>query len=112
MLTYIDQTVKAIGDVHAWDVVNEAVSMGKGQLIKDSPWSIVDDFICKAFNQARKANPSIKLFYNDYKQASTKGEFSQKSENVYQMVKDLKERDCQVDGVGFQLHIDLTYTDE
>jgi len=66
MLSYIAGTVKAIGDYPiAWDVVNEAIDDGGGY-IRDSPWSKIPDFICKAFKATRTANPNIGRFYNDY----------------------------------------------
>lgn len=35
-----------------------------------------------------------------------------KSNNVYNYIKKLKQRGCPIDGVGFQSHVDLTYTDD
>jgi len=105
MVDYITKTVKAIGDYpYAWDVVNEAVNDGPSQVMKDSPWSIVDDFMCKAFKAARDAAPKgVKLFYNDYKHASMTGIYQRKSDNIFNMIKNMTERgeECPIDGVGF-----------
>lgn len=99
---YIDKTVKAIGeDAYVWDVVNEAVADGAEPFYKVSPWSIVDDYICKAFKAAHKANPKAKLFYNDYKHASSTGRYKVKSDKVYEMVKNMTERGCPIHGIGF-----------
>jgi len=116
MKEYIAQTVEAIGDYpYAWDVVNEAVNDGPSQIYKDSPWSIVEDYICKAFKAARDAAPKgVKLFYNDYKHASMTGIYQRKSDNIFNMIKNMTERgkECPIDGVGFQDHIDINYDSE
>lgn len=107
MLRYINETITRVGDyVFAWDVVNEAVTNdinANGTYIKTSPWSSIDDFICKAYKAARKANPKAKLFYNDYKHASMTGDQKTKSDRVYHLISLMKERgeDCPIDGVGF-----------
>lgn len=103
---YIKEAMAATGSYpFVWDVVNEAVSNGQSsstKLIKTSPWSQIDDHVCKAFKFAKKyAYPGQKLFYNDYKFESDTGIYKAKSDRVYTMVKDLKERDCGIDGVGF-----------
>lgn len=80
--------------------------------MKDSPWSVIDDFICKSFKAARDAAPKgVKLFYNDYKHASMTGIYKRKSDNIYEMIKNMTERgkECPIDGVGFQNHIDINY---
>jgi endo-1,4-beta-xylanase len=46
------------------------------------------------------------LFYNDYNIGSATGEFAQKSLNVFNMIKSMKQRGIPIDGVGLQLHID------
>jgi len=68
--------VKHVGNYTlAWDVVNEAIddSHDPTKIVKESPWSAVDDYVCKAFKAARAADPSVQLFYNDYKHASMTG---------------------------------------
>ena len=113
MISYINQTVKAMGDYpFVWDVVNEAISNSASEFIKKSPWSQIDNFVCKAFKAARLANPKLKLFYNDYKHASMIGTYQNKSDKVFKLVKQLKDDGCGVDGVGFQSHIDLGYSKE
>jgi len=68
MLDYINSTVKAVGGhpTIAWDVINEAVSDEASVYIRDSPWNNIPDFICKAFNATRNANPDLGRFYNDF----------------------------------------------
>lgn len=114
MISYITQTVKHIGEgAFAWDVVNEAVTDDQDQLvIKTSQWSHIDNYICKAFKAAHAANPNAQLFYNDYKHASSSGSYREKSDKVYNMIKNLKQQGCPIHGIGFQNHIDLFYSDD
>jgi len=104
MLTYIHKVVTEFGDdIFAWDVVNEAITDNKkaNSSMKENPWSIVPDFICKAFTAAHEANPNIDLFYNDYKHAPASGEYKIKSDRVFRMLRKLKRKGCPIDGVGF-----------
>lgn len=87
------------GQVYAWDVVNEAIE--KDGSPRKSPWSPVPDYIAKAFRMARAADPKAKLFYNDY---DAEG-IDAKSDAIYALVKDLKQRGVPIDGVGMQFHI-------
>lgn len=113
MNSYIEKVMTNVGDYpFAWDVVNEAVTDGYKGVMKTSPWSIVPDYVCKAFKKAKEMNPKAELFYNDYKHASMEGRYKMKSDKVYNFVKDLKDRGCGVDGVGFQSHVDINYADE
>lgn len=112
MVDYIHKTLAHVTHPYAWDVVNEAVNDGPNYILKTSPWSIVDDYICKAFKAARDANPKVELFYNDYKHASMTGRYKSKSNKVFKLLKDLKSKGCPIDGVGFQSHIDINYDDE
>jgi endo-1,4-beta-xylanase len=77
MITYIKHVVSEFGDdIFAWDVVNEAIINDRRPTenpIKESPWSVIPDFICKSFKAAHEANPKIELFYNDYDHASASG---------------------------------------
>ena len=105
MLEYIESTVKHVGsNAIAWDVVNEAIDDAKDttKIYKTvSPWYQIDNYICKAFTAAHKANPSAKLFYNDYKHASMVGEEKIKSDKVYNMIKGLVSAGCPIHGVAF-----------
>ncbi len=95
------------GQVYCWDVVNEALS-DDGGWRTDSPWFAaagadedgdgIPDYIEKAFEFARQADPSALLFYNDYNI-----ETGAKLEGALALVKALKEKGL-VDGVGIQGH--------
>ncbi len=55
------------GKVKGWDVVNEAIGDSEPYL-RDTPArkAIGDDFVIKAFQFAREADPDAELYYNDY----------------------------------------------
>lgn len=62
--------------------------------------NVGEDYVEAAFQWAREADPDAKLFYNDYGIAG----LGPKSDAVYNMVKDFKQRGIPIDGVGFQTH--------
>ena len=96
------------GQVFAWDVVNEA--LGEDGRVKDSLWYNQPGiglsergtaYVEQAFRWAREADPKALLFYND-----NGGEgLSRKSDAIYKMVKDFRQRGVPLDGVGLQMHI-------
>ncbi|WP_205903224.1 endo-1,4-beta-xylanase, partial [Pseudomonas viridiflava] len=66
-----------------------------------------EDFIAKAFEYAHAADPAAKLYYNDYNT-----ERPEKREQIYRLLKSLKDKGVPVDGVGFQAHWSLQEPDE
>ena len=85
--------------VYAWDVVNEAMADGgaprRGPRGGEAPSPYRqsrifklcgDEFIAKAFEFAREADPNVLLFYNDYN-ATQPG----KRDRIFNMVKKMKE---------------------
>jgi endo-1,4-beta-xylanase len=96
------------GKVYCWDVVNEAISDGFATWRTDSPWyraagsdedgDGLPDYIVKAFELARAADPSVKLFYNDYNIES-----GTKLDKAYELAKALKTKGL-IDGIGIQGH--------
>lgn len=88
------------GKVIAWDVVNEAWD-DNGEL-RDSVWSRVlgQSFIEEAFRAARAADPTVKLYYNDYDIESD----YPKADAVYAMAQDFVARGVPIDGIGMQMH--------
>ena len=104
--------VKEFYPVDSWVVVKDSVSDLNNQTLNTSPFSIVDDYVCKAFKIAREQlDEDSTLEYNDYGHASVIGVEKEKSDKVFAMVKDLKDRGCmdEDDGVGFTMHVDLEY---
>ena len=87
--------------VYCWDVVNEAVEDKESQQLRQSKWLkiIGTDYIEKAYEFARKADPEARLFYNDYNCTSP-----EKSKKIYNLAKRLKDNGNLIDGIGMQGH--------
>lgn len=110
------------GRVYAWDVVNEAVvgydsnnqDVGEdlGTLdhwgYRDSSWYQIagEDYVFEAFRAARAADPSAKLFYNDFWNY-----LDGKREFILSFVRRLKEEGL-IDGVGLQCHLNISPAQE
>lgn len=92
------------GRINGWDVMNEAVE-DDGSL-RQSKWLeiIGPDYVQKAFEFARAADPQAELYYNDYNMWK-KG----KVEGVVRLVRDLQSKGVRVDGIGMQGHWGLDY---
>jgi endo-1,4-beta-xylanase len=92
------------GRIHGWDVVNEAV-MADGQLRKNKWLDIIgEDYILKAFEYARRADPEAELYYNEYDY-----EERPKCEAVIRLIRDLQSKGARIDGIGIQGHWFLDY---
>jgi endo-1,4-beta-xylanase len=92
------------GRIRGWDVVNEAI-MKDGSFRKCKWLEIIgEDYVQKAFEYAREADPDAELYYNEYDY-----EFSQKTEGVIQLIRNLQSNGVRVDGVGIQGHWFLDY---
>jgi endo-1,4-beta-xylanase len=91
------------GKVLGWDVVNEAIADGEGEL-RASKWrqSIGDDFIEKAFEYAHEADPAAELYYNDYSI-----EMPGKRQKTLNLIARLKAKGLRIDAVGIQGHWEL-----
>lgn len=103
------------GKVFAWDVVNEAFNK-EGHLAHsiwfDQPGIGLADkgtaYVEQAFRWAHEADPKALLFYNDYAAES----INAKSDAIYAMVKDFRQRGVPIDGVGLQMHLRIGETAE
>jgi endo-1,4-beta-xylanase len=100
-----DVVIHFAGKVYAWDVVNEVASDTPGQTYRDSRWlqALGPSYIEWALRAARAADPTVKLFYNDYNT-----ELEGKRGNVLAIVDDLLAKHVPLDGVGHQLHVNLS----
>lgn len=98
--------------VYAWDVVNEAFNDDgtmRHTIWFDQPGIGAGEgtkYIEQALRWAREADPTAKLFYNDYD-----AEANKKSDAIYAMAKDFKKRGVPLDGIGFQTHVSLKFDD-
>ena len=102
--THIHTVVNRYKDVvYAWDVVNEAITDGEGTYRQSRHYKLCgDEFIAKAFEFAREADPDALLFYNDYNAANPT-----KRDKIYEMVKKMKQAGVPIDGIGMQGHYNI-----
>lgn len=92
------------GRIHGWDVVNEAV-MADGRLRQNKWLEIIgEDYMLKAYEYARQADPNAELYYNEY-------DFEErpKCEAVIRLIRNLQSQGARIDGVGIQGHWFLDY---
>ncbi|MFJ6194975.1 endo-1,4-beta-xylanase [Micromonospora sp. NPDC092111] len=103
MLNHVTQVATHFrGQVAWWDVVNEAFADGSSGARRDSNLQRTgNDWIEAAFTAARAADPNAKLCYNDY---NTDNWTAAKTQAVYRMVQDFKNRGVPIDCVGLQSH--------
>lgn len=116
--TFAQKVSKYASKSVAFDVVNEVLAdnqqySGDRWTFRNSMWyPAVNDFFDIAFIEAKKAlpiNSSTKLCYNDYSVESMLGWSAQKSNGMYNLVKDARVRGIPIDCVGFQFHIPYTW---
>jgi endo-1,4-beta-xylanase len=92
------------GRIDGWDVVNEAVG-NDGQMRKNKWLEIIgEDYVQKAFEYARQADPKAELYYNDFNMWQ-KGQ----REGVIRLIRDLQSKGVRVDGIGIQGHYGMDY---
>jgi len=103
MLNHVTQVATHYrGQLYAWDVVNEAFADGSSGTRRDSNLQRTgNDWIEAAFRAARTADPGAKLCYNDY---NTDSWTQAKTQAVFAMVQDFRNRGVPIDCVGFQSH--------
>ena len=91
------------GKVISWDVVNEALDDGTN-FIRPSKWfsTLGEEFIVKAFQFARQADPDAMLVYNDYNV-----ELPFKRAKLLRLLRLLQERKAPIQAVGIQGHYEL-----
>ncbi|CAH8283810.1 endo-1,4-beta-xylanase [Mariniflexile fucanivorans] len=90
------------GQIHTWDVVNEALNED-GSLRESIFLNVMGEkYIAYAFKLAAKADPYAKLVYNDYNLWKP-----EKRAGVVQLVKSLQAKGIKIDGVGMQAHWSL-----
>ncbi|MEO8371400.1 MAG: endo-1,4-beta-xylanase [Candidatus Solibacter sp.] len=87
------------GRIGGWDVVNEALN--EDGTLRQSPWLkiIGEDFIAKAFEYAREADPKAELYYNDYSV-----ENPAKRDGAVRLIKKLQDSGIKVTAMGLQGH--------
>jgi endo-1,4-beta-xylanase len=92
------------GRIHGWDVVNEAIAED-GSFRKCKWLDIIgEDYVLKAFEYARQADPDAQLYYNEYDLVK-----KAKREGVIRLIRNLQSKGVRIDGLGIQGHWFLDY---
>lgn len=103
MRSHIHTVVKRYKDViYAWDVVNEAVADSTHMVYRESsPFYQIagEEYLVKAFEFAKEADPDAKLYYNDYNAVRP-----EKAKRIHQLLENLIQSGAPIDGVGIQGH--------
>lgn len=92
------------GKINGWDVVNEALN--EDGTLRESLWLkiIGEDYIAKAFQYAREADPNAELYYNDYSL-----ENEPKRRGAIRLLKGLSAKGISIKAIGLQGHNNLTF---
>jgi len=94
------------GKIHGWDVVNEVI-VEDGSFRKCKWYEIIgEDYVQKAFEYARAADPAAELYYNDFDYYK-----KPKREGIIKLIGNLKSKGIRVDGIGIQAHWFLEHPD-
>ncbi len=97
------------GQVHSWDVVNEAVNPrdGRADGLRNSPWLelVGPDYIEVAFQTAALADPGARLTYNEYGIELDTPDQTEKRGQVMVLLRRLKARGIPIHAVGVQSHL-------
>lgn len=90
--------------IYAWDVVNEAISDNPDEFLRNSEWYQICgiDYIIKAFEYAREADPNVQLFYNDYSALKP-----DKRDKIIKLIGMLQDAGVAIDGMGVQCHVSI-----
>lgn len=103
MTSHISTVMQHFGTkINEWDVVNEPLS-DDGESLRHNIWFVAmgENYIDIAFKAAKKANPSAKLYMNEY---GLEADGSRWDEFV-SLVKRLQARGVPLNGIGFQAHV-------
>jgi len=104
------------GKIFAWDVVNEAFDELQPGKLRSTIWrdqpgiglaASGSSYIERCFGWAHEADPQALLFYNEAEAEI----MNPKSDTIYAMVRDFRQRGVPIDGVGFQMHIANLHAD-
>ncbi|OGM57041.1 hypothetical protein A2955_03495 [Candidatus Woesebacteria bacterium RIFCSPLOWO2_01_FULL_37_19] len=108
MLSLLENHIKTVADrfkgrIYAWDVVNEPIN-DEGEFVSSPLFKrLGDKYIELAFKWAKEADPTAKLFLNDW----GSDPINKRSNKLYEIVKNLIAKGVPIDGVGFQMHLAL-----
>jgi endo-1,4-beta-xylanase len=104
------------GRIFAWDVVNEAFDELQPGELRSTIWRNQpgiglagngNSYLERCFRWAHEADPQALLFYNEAEAEVV----NPKSDAIYAMVRDFRQRGVPINGVGFQMHIANLHAD-
>jgi len=111
--------IKRIADFYrgrcfSWNVVNEAIHPREGAadgLRVDSPLlrALGPDFFEVAFREARAADPSALLLYNDYDLELDTPDQEARRTALFHLLDRLQKQQIPIDGVGLQSHLKFAH---
>ena len=92
------------GRIGGWDVVNEALN--EDGSLRESPWRkiIGEDYLLKAYEFAREADPSAELYYNDFSLENLP-----KRNGAIALIKKLQSQGVKISAVGLQGHYKMDW---
>lgn len=93
------------GQVFAWDVVNEPFNEDGTYRTSVFYNAMGSDYIATALKAARAADPTAKLYINDYNIEGS----SAKADAMYALASALKSQGVPLDGIGMQGHLATQY---
>lgn len=101
----LDEVGRYRGQIQQWDVVNEVIDDNAN--LRDTIFlqQLGPGYIADAFRWAHKADPTAKLYLNDY---NVEG-ISAKSTAYYELAKQLLAEGVPVHGMGIQGHLGVQY---
>jgi endo-1,4-beta-xylanase len=92
--------------VPVWDVVNEPIDESQPDGYRRSPWFNIlgPQYISIALQAARAANPTAKLYINDFNTT-----IPAKRDFLVALVRSLKSQGVPLDGIGHQMHNNIAF---
>jgi endo-1,4-beta-xylanase len=102
-------TKRYAGQMHSWDVVNEAIEPDDGQKagLRKSPWLefLGPDYIELAYRVAAQADPKAMLVYNENALEYSSRKDEVKRTAVLKLLERLKSRGTPIHALGIQSHL-------
>ncbi len=98
---HVNALMAHFNTVSVWDVVNEPIDESQPDGYRRSPWFNIlgPQYIPIALNAARAANPTAKLYINEFNTT-----IPAKRDFLVALVRSLKSQGVPLDGVGHQMH--------
>ncbi|PIG94260.1 endo-1,4-beta-xylanase [Gloeocapsopsis sp. IPPAS B-1203] len=97
------------GQMHSWDVVNEAIDLQvqRADKLRNTPWLrfLGPEYIELAFRAAAEADPRALLVYNDFAIEHDTPQAEAKRTAVLRLLERLKSRGTPVQALGIQSHL-------